>query len=230
MRLVRLVAPALLVTCGLLVTACGAGQVAQTATEVITAEGAHADLGGVALRAVLIPTPVRGEYKAGDPAPLYLVIATDEGASDTLVAVTTDAAASVALIRSPFATGSASPSSSAGSSALPSVSPSATPSATVAPPSASPGSTPSATPPATPPAAPSASPSADAGLQIGDGSLIVLTQGGSYLELQDLVTDLLPGNTVSITFSFARAGDITIKVPVATPDTPGARLKPSAGE
>lgn len=216
MRSVRLVAPALLVMCALLATACSSGQVAQTATQVITAEGANATRGGVALRAVLIPTPAQGTYKTGEPAPLYLAISTEEGTSDTLVAVTSHAAASVALVRSPFgASGSASPSASRASSASPS----------------SPAGTPSATPAATPSAVPSASPGAeDAGLKIGDGTLIVLGQGVSYLELQDLTADLRPGDTVSVTFSFARAGDITLNVPVATPDTPGSRLKPSEGE
>lgn len=58
----------------------------------------------------------------------------------------------------------------------------------------------------------------------------MLGEGGSYLELQDLAADLMPGDTVTVTFSFARAGDITLDVPVATPDTPGPRLKPSEGE
>lgn len=230
MRSVRLVAPALLVMCACLVAACGSGQIAQTSTQVITAEGAHAERGGVALRAVLIPTPARGEYKAGDPAPLYLAIATEEGTSDTLVSVTTTAAASVSLVRSSFGSGSASPSGAVGVSASPSASTSVSASPSAPAPSTSPGSTPSATPAATPPAEPSASPSSDAGLKIGENSLIVLTQGGSYLELQDLVADLMPGNTVSVTFSFARAGDITIDVPVATPDAPGPRLKPTEGE
>jgi len=209
-RSVRLVVPALLVMCALLATACGSGQVAQTATQVITAEGANAQRGGVAVRGVLIPTPARGSYQAGEPAPLYLAISTEEGTSDTLIAVTSHAAASVALIRSPFG---------------------ATPPAAAAAPSssASPSSLPAATPAASP-AVPSASPGGEeAGLKIGDGALVVLARGASYLELQDLTADLKPGDTVSVTFSFARAGDITIDVPVATPDTPGTRLKPSEG-
>lgn len=189
MRPVRLVTPALVIIVSLLAaTGCSAGQVAQTATQVITQEGANAERGGVAVRGALIPTPLRGAYKTGEQAPLYLAIATEEGAGDTLVTVTSEAAASVVLIRSPF--------DAAGSAA-------ATPT-----PSAGSGGT---------------------ELVIGSGTLILLTQGMSYLQLQALTDDLTPGDTVSVTFSFARAGEITLDVPVATPDTPGPRLKPTEG-
>ncbi len=186
----------------LVTTACGAGQIAQTATQVITQEGANADRGGVALRAVLIPTPNRGTYPTGETAPLYLAISTEEGTSDTLVKVTSEAATSVVLIASPIP---ASPGAAA---------------------SASPAASASADPSAAP--EPSASPSNEsASLELPDGSLIRLGQGTSYLELRGLTSDLAPGDTVSVAFSFAGAGDITLDVPVATPDTPGPRVKPS---
>jgi len=197
-RPARLVTSALLIVSSLLgATGCGAGQVAQTATQGATQEGGNAERGGVAVRRVLIPAPLRGSYVAGEEAPLYLAISTEEGHRDTLVAVTSSAATSVVLVRSLLTQRrSASPSASSGTAV----------------------ETPSA-------------PSADESvrLDIGNGALVMLTQGMSYLEMRGLTRDLAPGTTVEATFSFSQAGDISLDVPVATPDTPGPRLTPSEG-
>ncbi len=193
MRPARLALPALLICFAVLgATGCGAGQVSQTATQVITQEGANAERGGVAVRTVLIPPPLRGSYASGEPAPLYLAITTEEGVADTLVGVTTDAAASVVLVRSPFE-----------------VRPS---------------------PSATPTQAPSPSPGPEGvSLDIGNSELVLLTAGKNYLELRGLTRQLSPGDTVRVSFMFAKAGEITLGVPVATPDTPGPRLRSSEG-
>ena len=265
MRHARLIPPALLILCSLLATTgCGSGQVAQTATQQITQEGANAERGGVAVRGVIIPAPVIEEYEAGAEAPLYVAISTEEGVSDTLTGVTSDAAQDVGLVTNPLAppvpvvpgapqsaapvgSPSASPDDSASASASASAEPSAAPSE-----SASPSGEPSASEPPEATASPddaaspetsaspgaseseSASPSASPGgeidgLEITKGALIVLGQGKSYLELRGLTRALSPGMTITVTFSFAKAGDIKLRVPVGTPDTPGARVKSSEG-
>jgi copper(I)-binding protein len=193
-----------------LATACSAGQVAATAMDVPAVEGAMANRGGLALLDLRIATPPAGSYRAGDDAALYGAIATDDATSDTLVSVHGDVAANVSLVHV-VGGGSASPSAS--SSAAPAASASSSP---------SPSPSPSAAPPG------SAGPVLEnLNLALSGNQLVTFKQGGDFLQLDGLTHTLIAGTTVSLTFSFAQAGDITLAVPVATPDTPEPRPSPS---
>lgn len=180
----------------LLMSACSSGQIAQTARDVSAVEGSSATRDGVGVRDARIAEPPGGSYSSGGDAPLLVAIATDDGTSDTLVRVTSDAADSVTVTTR--------------SSGSPSASASAAPS-------------------------PSASPSdATLDIKLDAGSLLVFGGGGgggpgseNTLNLVGLRHDLSPGMTVRVTFSFAQAGDLTLNVPVATPDGPEPRLSPS---
>ncbi len=80
------------------------------------------------------------------------------------------------------------------------------------------------------PASPSAVSSATSGalnLKLTYDSLLVYKDGGDFLQLHGLTRDLVPGQTVTMTFTFAQAGDITLQVPVATSNIPEPRLSPS---
>jgi periplasmic copper chaperone A len=76
---------------GLALTGCGAGQIAQTATQQAAVDGASGEAGdAIALRDVLIPTAPNpsGSYPAGSNVPVLATIANSGGEADELVAVT----------------------------------------------------------------------------------------------------------------------------------------------
>lgn len=180
-----------------LVSACGAGQIAQTAKDVASIEGADVTRGGVAIRDAKVATPPGGSYASGSDAPMYASIATDDKTSDTLVGVRTDAAVSVALV----------PASGAGST--------------------SPAPTASGSASASAPAAPSAAAPAPIDVRLAAATLTAFKDGGTYLQLHGLTRTLAPGTTIKVTFTFARVGNVTFDVPVATPSSPGPRPNPS---
>ncbi len=189
-----------------LAAACGAGQVAQTSRVVASVEGASATRGGVSVSNAVIAYPSSGSYQLGDDVPLYVAIVTEDTTSDTLVSVTTDAAGSVVLVAVPVrfgSSGSPSPATSTSESAAASAAGSAAPSA-----SASPGA-------------------AQLDVPLAAASLRSFSADGDYLQLTGIVRELRSGTTVNVTFSFAEAGDITLHVPVATPDEPLPRPSPS---
>jgi len=174
-----------------LLSACGAGQIAQTARQVAPIEGSQINRGGIAIRNAEVATPPGGTYAVGGDAPLYVAIATDDQTSDTLTGVTSNAAPSVNVVSLGTASVAATPSASAS-------------------------------------AAPSTSAPMD--VRLAPASLTEFKDGSAYLQLRGLTRTLTPGTTVRVTFSFARAGDVTLDVPVATPGTPGPRPTPSPAE
>lgn len=105
----------LLCAAALLLSACGAGQIAQTAQDVPSVEGANVTRGGVAIRNAEVATPPSGSYASGSDAPMYAVIVTDDKTSDSLVKVSTTAATSVTVVGG---TPAPSPSASAAASSL----------------------------------------------------------------------------------------------------------------
>ena len=78
---------------------CGAGQMAQTASQAAAVDGTNADLGALALRDVLIPYPEdrNGTYPAGSDVPVQLTIINQTTNADTLVYLSTPAARRVLL-------------------------------------------------------------------------------------------------------------------------------------
>lgn len=68
-------------------SACSAGQVTQTATQVRDKVGAMAQVGGIALRAVTFESPRGGNYDRGDDAELAMAIVNGGEESDTLVGI-----------------------------------------------------------------------------------------------------------------------------------------------
>lgn len=78
---------------------CGAGQVTQTDTQVAAIDGSNANLGGIAIRDVWMPYPqdLNGVYPTGSDVPLQLTIVNQGDVPDTLMSVTTPAAAQVLL-------------------------------------------------------------------------------------------------------------------------------------
>lgn len=68
-------------------SACSAGQVAQTATQVRDKTGAMAEVGDISLRQVQLVYPRSGSYDAGDDAELTMSIVNTGREADTLVSI-----------------------------------------------------------------------------------------------------------------------------------------------
>ncbi|HEV7452825.1 MAG TPA: hypothetical protein VGO16_15840 [Pseudonocardiaceae bacterium] len=73
---------------------CGAGQITQTDSQVAAVDGAHGNVGNIALRDVLIPYPPspNGIYPPGSSVPVLLTIVNQGTSADELTAVTSPAA------------------------------------------------------------------------------------------------------------------------------------------
>ena len=192
--------------------ACSAGQVTQTATQDRDKVGPQAQVEDVLLRQVQLAYPEEGTYEEGDDATLIMTIVNASDADETLTGIEGEGFDGVLVA----ATGpTPSPSSPAGNQ------PTATP--TPGTTGATPGSSPST------PAAPSASPSAGSRVALdlpADTALYIGREDGATITLQDLGEELTPGQTLTMTFSFEQAGEITTQVLVAGPDEAIERPEP----
>lgn len=185
-------------------TGCAAGQITQTAQQVPAVDGAHGTVGPIALRAVKLQYPQGGRYQEGQSARLTLTIANQSLEDDTLIAVRTDAASGTtfALGSSLSASASGSPSTSATESGSGSTAPTES------------GSS-SAT------ASPSPSESSAAGgatsIPIPANRSVLAFADGPVITLVGLKQSLFAAQVIKVTFSFQKAGDITLSVPVGVP-------------
>jgi copper(I)-binding protein len=91
-------------------SACSAGQVAQTADQNRDKVGGQANVGDLAIREARLAYPVSGEYQEGGDARLVVAIANGGATDDTLVSVTSDAFDSAEV------TGTTAPTTAAGAS------------------------------------------------------------------------------------------------------------------
>jgi copper(I)-binding protein len=224
----------LVVAGGLLLTGCGAGQVAQTAEQQGTVDGVGADIGSLSIRNAALEYPNGGFYDAGSTARLRMVITNQGTTTDTLTAVRSDAADEVTIsdssaTASPGASESASPSDTASAAPSGSATPSgsASPSDTATPsdgasPSdtAAPSGSASASESATPSASLSPTPTQPAGSQVSipPNGFVSFIGDGPSVQLVGLKSKLYPSQTVSVTLVFQRAGSVTLTVAVATPE------------
>ncbi|HEV7649132.1 MAG TPA: hypothetical protein VGP26_13310 [Actinophytocola sp.] len=187
------------------VAGCSSGQVTQTDTIEPAVNGNQGNVGSIALRDVEIAYPESGSYDADGEAPLTLAIVNVGGTDDELTSVTSPAAKKVELIgrgdlpaRSgltvvvPESTGSSSSAEPTESSESPS-----SPSSGSGIASGEPAPTPSETPTEVAPE------------DVGTISIV----------LTGLTKDLPIGRNVPITFVFAEAGQITINVPIDSPES-----------
>jgi hypothetical protein len=212
----------------LLMSGCGAGQIAETAVKASAIPGVNADLntaGGVyQIRNLLITYKDTKPYPAGANAPLSVAIF-NETAKEVTVKVTTDGARSVVLASS----GATPTPSQPPATSTPSVGPSQTPSNTLQP---SEGATESQSPRATgsPQPVPSTSVQAPSGapatFRIPAASFVVLNPSvGSFLQLEGLNTALRAGQTVNLTFDFD-GKQLTVPAPVSVPLSPAPVAPP----
>jgi copper(I)-binding protein len=191
---IRLFAGSALVGALLALSACSAGQLAQTAQQqsaIAGVNGQTAD-GRVALRNALIPFNGPQGYQQGGNAPMAVSIFNNGPNAVKLVDVSAQDASDVVLV------------GGAGTNVVPS--PSAPP--------------PSPTATASPSAAPSPTTTAPSGqtsfsITIASGGYAVLTQqDGTYLQLVGLHRSLASGDTVPVVFSFDDGSSATMTLPV----------------
>ncbi len=210
-------------------TACSAGQVPQTATQNRDKVGPEAAVGDLTLRQITRASPQDGLYAQGDDAELRMAIVNADTEADTLVGIEGEAFDGVVV--SGQATASAVPSSP--SAATTPATPS-TPGAAPATPT-TPGATPSTpTPPRATPVpgtVPTSSAPAAASTQvqipIPAGSTVFLGgAGGPTVELADLSEELTAGQSIEVTLTFERAGEVTVQALVATPERVLPREEP----
>jgi copper(I)-binding protein len=186
-----------LAVAALVLTGCGAGQRAQTATEVPVIDGVTATIGTINLRALTIVTPPTGSYASGAAASVQVYIV-NTGSPDQLISVSSSSAKSVGLYGNltqaiqaavlatiPASSAAAAPSASASSSA-----------------SAAPTSAAIATPAFTIP------------LASGETTSIGTAATAPQIQLLGLSTTLYPAMSIPLTFTFANAGAITVAVSV----------------
>lgn len=212
-------------------TACGAGQVDQTASQVRDKTGPSAKIGNLYLRQVQLAPPSGGTYAAGDDAELTMSIANAGSTDDALVAIRGDGFSGVRVAgtgtsATPTGTAAAVPAAT-----TPATTPAATtPAAATATPSATavPVVTPGATTPATTTAAATSAPatptaSSTVNIPIPARQTVFLGQNAPTVTLVGLDQSLTSAQLLKVTFTFRRAGDITIDVAVAAPTDAAVR-------
>ncbi|MDG4828088.1 hypothetical protein O7627_02065 [Solwaraspora sp. WMMD1047] len=219
-------------TTGLLMSGCGAGQIAETANIRPAVPGVNVETtdGLFKVRNAIVEYSDPLGYPSGGDAPLSMALYNDS-AQPITVTVTTDSAEAVVLVdttATPAATPSPTTAASPDASPDPTGEPPATPTVEPSPgasgrpdPSASPGVP--ATPDPTVPATPAPPAGAPAQVEIPAlGYLLLNDETGRILQLVGLDTALAPGRSVNLTFE-VNGERLETPVPVAVPQSPAPR-------
>ena len=169
----------------LVITACRAGQVNQTSTQLRDKVGATVVVGDLTLRQVQLAYPTDGSYAPGDDAQLQMTIVNSGTEDDALVGIDGTGFSEVRVTGSASGTVTASPSGAATT---------------------------------TPPAQATSSGGARAlDITVPAGSSVFLGQNAPTVTLVSLGQELTPAQSLELTFTFQRAGEVTMSVPVAVP-------------
>lgn len=224
----RKIAPAVAAGLAALLVGCGAGQVTQTDSMEPAVNGNRATVGDIALRDVVVAFPDSGDYEAGDDAPLLLTIVNVGEGTDELLSVSSPAAEDVEL------TGDTNlPSRMSLQVLMPDEVTTSTPETTET--SIPDESIETPSPPAetgeqsaSPPPESDQEPTVTGTADPDAGSELENQIGTMSIVLTGLVQDLPIGRNVPVTFVFAKAGQITVNLPIASPTT--ARQDPPEAE
>ncbi|MFN2561002.1 MAG: hypothetical protein ABR571_06885 [Jatrophihabitans sp.] len=183
----------------LVTSGCAAGQVAATSNQKAVEAGTQADAGTIAIRGLLIqpPTGSTPSYDIGADVPVTAVIVNSGTKADQLTGITSSAFASWGAFQS---------TADADAVAAAAGQTSTTP---------TPGGSSQPTPSTTVAIAPGARVSW--GVPDAKGELL----------LMHLKQRLFPGTTLVLTFTFASAGSVTVRVPVGLSATPGTAVIPA---
>ncbi|MFJ8581923.1 hypothetical protein [Micromonospora sp. NPDC093277] len=206
----------------LLLSGCGAGQVAETAINVPSVQGVNVQTPdfNFLVRGLHVQYPGTEGYQAGADAPLDVVLYNDSEAPVT-VTVTTDSARDIVLTGADAAGPQASPTNSPTERATASPFPSD--------PNASPSEALGAGEPTSPSASPSESgaPSLPARIDLPAKGFAQLSPGSDrFLKLVGLHDRLLSGQQVNLIFDFGNGNVIRTGAPIGVPLTPAAQPSP----
>jgi copper(I)-binding protein len=169
-------------------SACSAGQVNQTSTQLRDKVGPTATVGDLELRGVQLAYPSDGSYSAGEAAKLQMAVVNNGSEEDVLTGISGTGFQRVRITGSP--TGTVAPTSPSATSAAPTES--------------------------------SGGPRA-VNIPVPPDSTLFLSQNGPTVTLVGLSQDLTPAQAIEVTFTFQRAGEVTVQVPVAAPSKEVAR-------
>ncbi|MCO1579007.1 hypothetical protein M8C13_24980 [Crossiella sp. SN42] len=206
----RLVPAALGLGIALAVTGCGAGMQSQTAIQVAAVNGASGKVGAIEIRDAQFAFPAQHKYPAKSNPSLLVSLINSGAQDDQLVSVTSDATGAPAEVKggstipAGFVLRAEANEAEHGTGSTGSTTPTSTTGGTT------PTSTTSTS--ATPTSATSPSTSAADTSKLKVGSVMITLVG--------LKHELWPGQTIPVTFSFAKAGSVTLQVPIAADEEP----------
>jgi copper(I)-binding protein len=169
-RALRAATMGVLLLSPVVLSACSAGQVTQTASQERDKTGGQAQVGDLSLRQVGLLSPRGGSYERGDDAELQVAIVNGGTEADTLVGVDGDGFSSAEIANSATRT-----TTSTGTSG------------------------------------------ASQEIEIPAGSSVYVGSDDVTVTLTGLDEGLTTGQYLEVTFSFEKAGDVTVPVTVANP-------------
>jgi periplasmic copper chaperone A len=187
------------VAVALVTSGCGAGQVAATANQRAVEAGTQADAGTIAIRGLLIQPPNGGtpSYKVGAAVPVTAVIVNSGTKADQLTGITSSAFSSWGAFQT-IGEGDA-VAAAAGQAVL----------------------TPNPGGPSLP------TPSTNVAIAPGSRVSWGVPDATGELLLMHLKQRLFPGTTVVLTFTFANAGSVDVRVPVGLSSDPNTSVIPA---
>jgi copper(I)-binding protein len=212
-------------------TACSAGQVAQTATQNRDKVGPEAAVGDITLRQITLVHPQDGLYEEGENAELQMAIVNTSTEADTLVGIEGEAfdgvLSSGQATASPAVPGSPSAEPVATTSPAAPTTPGTAPETTAPEATPSPGALPTPTVPAAPSTPSTPTTSSQVEVPVPAGSTVFLGgASGATVELADLSEEFTAGESIEVTLTFEQAGEVTVQALVATPDRVVPREEP----
>ncbi|MFC0430154.1 hypothetical protein [Kutzneria buriramensis] len=217
----RLLPAVLGIGAALVVSGCSAGQVTQTDTQVPAINGASGTVGQIAVRNVQLAFPAGKQYYSrGDSAPLVVTIVNTGSKSDRLAGVTSPQFGSGAQIVGDATIPSQHAIAASANKLIP-LTTTATTTATSTTGTSTSGSASSSTSVSSSSSSSSSSSATSTSVTATTTPSADLPVGSIQIVLVGLTLDKLqPGQTVSVTFTFAGAGDLTLSVPIAADTAP----------
>ena len=207
----------LVVVGGLALAGCGSGQISETATQKPTVDGQMAQVGQLAIRDAALDYPVGGSYERGSDARLDGRRQRRHRARRARVGVQ-PAGHGRDDQRSRGGRGGRRASSRPGRR-RPAPADPVRPASGTAAPSDSAGGTPSGSPSESAPTPTAAPTPENARIQIPPNNYVSFRDDGPQVMLTGLTQRLLPGQNLSVTLTFERAGSVTMTIAVGTPET-----------
>jgi len=170
----------------LVISACSAGQVNQTSTQLRDKVGPEVRVGDLTLRGIQLAYPTNGSYAPGDDAELQMSMVNSGSEDDALIGIKGTGFAEVRVTGAASGTVVASPSAGA-----------------------------TTTPPPAPATTSGGARAVD--ITIPANSSVFLGENAPTITLVALGQPLTPAQTLDLTFTFRKAGTVTVAVPVAVP-------------